>query len=56
MAGPFKEAKSTIPIHKATVKPALPTNSAELMVTPTDKDGSGHFGNRDTRGDYLALP
>ena len=47
MDGPVKEAKSTIPIHKATIRAALPTNSAELMVTPADKDGSGHLGNRD---------
>ena len=47
MAGPVKEAKSTIPVHKATIKEALPTNSAELMVTPAEKDGSDHLGNRD---------
>ena len=47
MAGPFKEAKSTIPIHKATITAAIPTNSTELMVTPADKDRSGHLGNRD---------
>ena len=47
MAGPVKEAKSIIPIHKAKIKAALPTNSAELMVTPADKDRSGHLGNRD---------
>ena len=47
MAGPFKEAKPTIPVHKATIQAAIPTNSAELMVTPADKDGSGHLGNRD---------
>ena len=47
MAGPVKEAKPTIPVHKATIKAALPTNSPELMVTPTDKDGSGHLGNGD---------
>ena len=47
MAGPVKEAKSTIPVHKATIKAALPTNSAELIVTPADKDRSGHLGNGD---------
>ena len=47
MAGPFKEAKSTIPVHKATIKAALPTKSAKLMVTPAEKDGSGHLGNGD---------
>ena len=47
MAGPVKEAKSTIPVHKAKIKAVLCTNSAEIMVTPVDKDGSGHLGNRD---------
>ena len=47
MAGPVKEAKSTIPVHEATIKEALPTNSAELMVTPAGKDGSDHLGNGD---------
>ena len=47
MAGPVKEAKSTIPLHKATIKASLPTSSAELMVTPADKDRSGHLGNGD---------
>ena len=47
MAGPFKEAKLTIPVHKATIKAALPTSSAELMLNPADKDGSGHLGNGD---------
>ena len=47
IAVPFKEAKSTIPIHKATIKAALPTYSAGIMVTPTDKDRSSHLGNGD---------
>ena len=47
MAGPVKEAKSTIPVHKATIKEALPTNSTELTATPADKDVSGILGSRD---------